>query len=117
MARTLVGKMLRNYNRALNKAEHNRKVHIEDIMFDAKIEQIKAQDYNTSIQSNQREKDDDSVDSKTYVSKGKYGYDNIEDKAKENVSWMCDKCMNINFGNQKFCSACGDVLDEEDERL
>ena len=40
-----------------------------------------------------------------------------KEENKENNSWMCDKCMNINFGSQKFCVACGDRFDKNDEVL
>ena len=33
------------------------------------------------------------------------------------VSWMCDKCMAMNFGNERICAECGDVKDEKDERI
>ena len=40
-----------------------------------------------------------------------------KEEKKENNSWMCDKCMNIYFGSQKFCVACGDRFDKNDEVL
>ena len=30
-------------------------------------------------------------------------------------SWMCDKCMAINFGCQTSCPECGDIKDWNDE--
>lgn len=33
------------------------------------------------------------------------------------ISWMCDKCMAMNFGSQRICAECGDKKDEKDERL
>lgn len=38
-------------------------------------------------------------------------------KMSENASWICDKCMAINFGCQTSCPECGDRKDEKDERL
>lgn len=37
--------------------------------------------------------------------------------ATEKSSWVCDKCMAINFGCQTSCPECGDRKDENDERL
>ena len=35
--------------------------------------------------------------------------------SEDNKSWICDKCMAINFGCQTACPECGDIKDEKDE--
>ena len=35
----------------------------------------------------------------------------------QGISWMCDKCLTMNFGSHRVCAECGDVKDGKDERL
>lgn len=34
----------------------------------------------------------------------------------QGISWMCDKCMAMNFGSQRVCSESGGIKDGKDER-
>ena len=67
--------------------------------------------------SNRREKVDD--EGNIIPNEDTYGGNWIPARlrANEENSWMCDKCMAINFGCQTACPECGDIRDGKDEEL
>lgn len=67
--------------------------------------------------SNRRERCDDEGNIIPFEEEEKDLWMLSRDKNKEEVSWICDKCMAINFGCQTACPECGDIKDRNDEEL
>lgn len=67
--------------------------------------------------SNRREKVDDEGNIIPFEDENKESWLPARIKDKTEVSWICDKCMAINFGCQTACPECGDIKDVNDERL
>lgn len=67
--------------------------------------------------SNRREKVDD--EGNIIPNEETYGetWMPLRFRSNEETSWVCDKCMAINFGCQTACPECGDIKDANDERL
>ncbi len=116
MARSLFREMQDAYYQAYEEATLDDSITEALLMANEKRLENQARIDEIRSRFNRREKYDDDGN---LIPDDSYNKDKIiaNFASDEGKSWMCDKCMAINFGCQTACPECGDIKDGKDEEL